>query len=79
MTFIAPPSALADTSGHPEWWCVVTMVAVGIIALVERSWWRLDLFLRYQVKTDDDDAIGCHTLLEGVVVAPQINMLRVQT
>jgi hypothetical protein len=55
------------------------MVAAGTVALVERSWWRLDLFLRYQVKTDDDDAIGCHTLLEGVVVASQINMLQVQT
>jgi hypothetical protein len=56
---------------------VATMVAMGNVALVRRSYWRVVLFLRYLVKAYDDVTFERHIFLEGVVVASQIDMLRV--
>jgi hypothetical protein len=47
---------LGAAADHPEWWLCGDDGGSRHYGVGMKMWWRVDLFLRYRVKTDNDVA-----------------------
>jgi hypothetical protein len=60
---------MAAAASHPQWWLCGDDGGGRHFGVCQKMWWRVDLFLRYWVKADDNVAFRQHIVLEDVVVA----------